>query len=118
MSLLDEYNETFELLDKVRAPDGMGGYTTTYTKSVEIEGALAPASETEIKTAEAMKESITHVFITNKYTELDYHDVLRRVEDGQTYRVTAIGDGIKTPGSSSLNLRKYALEKWELPMEV
>lgn len=118
MSLLDEYNESFFILDKVRVPDGLGGYTTTYTESVEIEGALAPASETEIKTAEAMKEKVTNVLITSKLNNLDYHDVLRRKEDGQIYRVTAAGAEIVTPGSSSLNLRKYALEAWELPAEV
>lgn len=117
MSLLDEYSESFVIMDKSRVSDGLGGYITTWTESVEIKGALAPASETEMKLADAKGLKITNVLVTSKDNALDYHDVLKRKSDGQIYRVTSIGKDVVTPGSSALNLRKIGLEVWEIPSE-
>jgi hypothetical protein len=117
MSLLDEYKETFVLMDKTRTSDGMGGYITVYVEGVTIEGAMALASDTDTKKAEAMKEVITNTLLVDKAIELDYHDVLKR-SDGSYYRVTMTGKDVVTPASSSLNLRKVGLEAWEIPTEV
>lgn len=116
MSLIDEYSDDYTILDKTTQSDGYGGYTTVWKDGATIKGAMALASDTEIKRADAMGEKITHTLLIDKNISLDYHAVLRR-SDGQLFRVTTSGDEY-TPNSSRLNKRKVSCEEWELPSEV
>ena len=98
MSLLDEYSDEY----------------TVINKAMVDKGALALASETEVKTAEAKGEKVTHTLLIDKSVSLDYHTVLRR-SDGKIFRTTSKGDEMYTPNSSRLNKRKITCEEWEIP---
>lgn len=114
MSLLDEYSDEYTVINKAMVDDGYGGYTTSWTDGAKIKGALALASETEVKTAEAKGEKVTHTLLIDKSVSLDYHTVLRR-SDGKIFRTTSKGDEMYTPNSSRLNKRKITCEEWEIP---
>lgn len=118
MSLLDEYSDEYIIQDKITQSDGYGGYIATYKDGATIKGALALASESEVKTAEARGEKVTHVMLIDKSISLDYHTVLKRKSDKKIFRVTAKGDESYTPSSSRLNKRKISCEEWEIPSEV
>ena len=116
MSLFDEYSDDFTIIDKTTEPDGYGGYNIVWKEGATFKGALAPASQSEVTVAGAMGEKTTHTLVTAKSIILDYHDVLKR-SDGVIFRVTNTDGGTYTPGSSSLDMRKYRLEQWSFPME-
>lgn len=118
MSLLNDYMEQFVILDKTTVDDGYGGYTTVWKAGATINGALAIANESDVVVAGAAGEKTTHTLLVSKGITLDYHDVLQRVADEKIFRVTRSGDEVYTPKSAGLNLRKVALESWELPSEV
>lgn len=112
--LLEEYSDDFLIMNKTTEDDGYGGYKIVWTEGATIRGALAPASQQEVTVADAMGEKTTHTLVIDKSLVLDYHDVIKRVRDGQYFRVTSSGGDTFTPANSSLDLRKVTLEKWEL----
>lgn len=117
MSLLDEYSDSYVILDRVTANDGYGGYTVDWKEGATIKGALAVASEQELKRADAAGEKVTHTMLIDKSVVLEYHTVLKRTTDNKIFRTTSRGDELYTPASSALNKRKINIEEWELPAE-
>ena len=117
MSLLDEYSDSYVIMDKVTADDGYGGYIEAWKEGATIKGALALASEQELKIADAAGLKVTHTMLIDKSIVLDYHTVLKRTTDKKIFRTTSIGDELYTPASSPLKKRKVNVEEWELPAE-
>ena len=116
MSLLNEYMETFAFMDKSHVSDGEGGYTITWTQSkATFTAALRFDSSVQAKRAQAEGVRDLYTNITQKSTEIDYNDVVKRLSDGTTYRVTTNGKDKKTPASAGLNMRAVSAELWEIP---
>lgn len=116
MSLLNEYMETFAFMDKSHVSDGEGGYTITWTQSkATFTAALRFDSSVQAKRAQAEGVRDLYTIITQKSTEIDFNDVVKRLSDGTTYRVTTNGKDKKTPASAGLNMRAVSAELWEIP---
>ena len=115
MSLLNDYMSTCTLIDKIRVPDGMGGYTVEWHDGAQIECAIRFDNSMQARVAEKQGVTSLYTIVTKKNINLQYHDVLRREEDGKIFRVTSDGDDNKTPPSASLNMREVSAEQWVLP---
>lgn len=116
MSLLNEYMETFAFMDKSHVSDGEGGYTVTWTQSeATFTAAIRFDSSVQAKRAQAEGVRDLYTIITKKSTEIDFNDVVKRLSDGTTYRVTTNGKDKKTPASAGLNMRAVSAELWEIP---
>lgn len=118
MSLLDLYYEDFVLLIHTYVDDGVGGYKSTYSDGITIGAAIR--EDQSMQSLVAQKQGVTSVYtlITPKSLNLQFHDVLRRVKDGQIFRVTSNGDDKTAPDSSALvafDGRAVTAEAWELP---
>lgn len=114
MSLLDEAMEKCVLMNKTTAPDGYGGYITTWADGAEFKAAIV--FDTSMQARVADKEGVTSLYTvtTKKALTLEYHDVFRRVSDGKVFRVTSDGDDKYTPASAGLNMRQVTAEEWSL----
>lgn len=117
MSLLNDYMSTCTLIDKIRVSDGMGGYTVKWQDGAQIECAIRFDNSMQARVAEKQGVTSLYTIVTKKNINLQYHDVLRREEDGKIFRVTSDGDDNKTPPSASLNMREVSAEQWVLPDE-
>lgn len=115
MSLLSEAFEKCTMLDKVTAPDGYGGYITTYRDGAEINCAIVLDSSIEARLAEQQGVTGVYTITTRKNINLQYHDVLRRESDGKIFRVTSDGDDKHTPRMATLNMRQVSAEEWRIP---
>ena len=115
MSLMDEYNAECVLLVKTRVDDPVGGYKTAWLDGVHFQAAWEYQSDPEITVAEQQGVSRTYRIYVDKTLDLDFHEVFRRTDIGQIYRVTNPGTDRKTPSFSTLNKRLIEVEKWELP---
>lgn len=115
MSLLDEYTVECVMLVKTITEDPVGGYKTDWVDGVAFPAAWEYQSAPEITVAE--QEGVARIYriYVDKTLNLDYHDALRRKDNGQIYRVTNPGTDRKTPSFSTLNKRLIEVEKWELP---
>ena len=115
MSLLDEYTVKCRILTKTITEDPVGGYKTEWTPGTCFQAAWEYESAPEITVAEQQGVSRTYRIYVDKTLSLDFHDVFRRKDNGQIYRVTNPGTDRKTPSFSLLNKRLIEVEKWELP---
>lgn len=114
MSLLTDFQEKCVLMEKRRVPDGRGGYIIEWEDGAEFEAAITYDTTVQGKIAQAqgVKDLIT--VTTSRALALDFHDVFRRVSDGQTFRVTSKGENNKTPPSAGLDMRQVSAEEYEL----
>lgn len=115
MSLLSEAMEKFCYVNKARIADGEGGYIVTWTDGAEF---IANARlDTSMQARRAQVEGVTSLYTitTRKYDTLEYHDVVKRLSDGQVFRVTSDGTDKKTPESATLDMRQVTAESWVIP---
>lgn len=116
MSLLNEYKEEFAFMDKSHIADGEGGYTVTWTQSeATFMAALRFDNSIQAKRAQAEGVKDIYTIITDRTIDLEHNDVVKRIEDGTTYRVSTSGKDNKTPNSAGLNMRAVSAERWDIP---
>ena len=115
MSLLDSMMERCRILNHVREDDPYGSYTETWTEGATFDATIIKNSTTEALIAE--KQGIDEIFtvVTKRAFLLDYHDVFKRVSDGQVFRVTSNGKDSEAPDASTVQIAKVTAEKWVIP---
>lgn len=113
MRLIDEYAKTFTPLIPTQESDGEGGSTTTYTEGTSITLYVRHDATIEEQIAEQDALTRTYTFLYDKGTDISYHEVLRRDEDGATFQVTSVSGEDYTPASSTLNLGYVTARRWE-----
>ena len=116
MYLLENSFEDVMLYEKVRRPDGDGGFFVEW-----VEGATFGAAITfddSLQGRRALAEGVKNVYtiITKKSAMLDFHDVIMRIADGKIFRITSDGDDNKTPKGATLDMRQVSAEEWSLPI--
>ena len=115
LSLIESMMEDFVFLNKVKVDDPVGGYKDDYQDGVTFKAAVIKNSTTEAQIAE--KQGITEIFtiVTDKSMVLEFHDVLRRVSDGEIFRVTSRTVDSQAPEASTVPIAKVSAERWVLP---
>jgi len=115
MSLLDQRMTPCVRLTETggATSDGLGGARPAWTEGERFPAALV-ADPTAVETAADRDRPVTHyTVLTPRAVALQFHDVLRRLSDGETFRV--ISEENHTPPSASLDLRSVKAERWEVP---
>lgn len=114
MSLIDKVMEDFILVDKKSQDDGYGGVEEVWVDGASVKGALVLNSSMQAKIAQ--KEGVNDVYTltTKKNVNLAFHQVIKRVSDGQIFRVTSNGNENKTPKTSKIDMRQVSCERWQL----
>lgn len=114
MTLYERMMEPFAFMEKVRVPDGEGGYTTTWTVGAEFSAHAAFDTSIEARTGAAAGVSSLYTVTAPKAVALEYHDVIKRISDGKIFRVTSDGDDVVTPSMSTMSFLQVTAEEWEL----
>lgn len=114
MSLYDEFMVPCVWLEKVREPDGEGGFLTNWVEGAEFNAAIV--FSTSIQARRADKEGVSSLYrvTTNKKVKLEYHDVFKRRNDGKIFRVTSDGDDVASPVFSEIDTTIVTAEEWKL----
>lgn len=116
MSLLDENKEDFVFINKTHIRDADGNPAVTWTESeVIFKAALRFDNSIQAKRAQAEGVEDLYTIITDKNIDLEYNDVVKRLKDGTTFRVTTSGKDNKTPASAGLNMRAVSAKVWVIP---
>lgn len=113
MSLLESAFEPFVIVEKRMASDGQGGTYVEYIDGITIDAAAVLDNSMEARTAQVQGVTSLYTITTRKNVNLQYHDAIRRVSDGKTFRITSDGDDKKTPPSATLNMRQVSAEEWK-----
>ena len=114
MSLLQDAMETCIFINKIKAPDGEGGFLVEWQDGGQFQAAVTFDNSLEARTAQKQGVSSVYTVTTPKNVELEYHDVFKRVRDGKIFRVTSDNDDIQTPKMASFKVRVASAEEFVL----
>ena len=114
MSLIDEAMTTVVLMEKTRQPDGEGGFITKWVDGVYFDAAITFDTSMESRIAERQGVTSRYTITTGKNAKLEYHDVIRRLNDGKVFRITSDGDDVQTPSMASFQFLQVTAEEWVL----
>ena len=115
MSMIEEMMTQCIMMDKVSVPDGLGGFNFIWQDGAEFKATVIKDSSPEMLIAEKQGITETYTIVTKSNVGLQYHDVFRRVEDGQIFRVTSNTVDSKAPAHSTVQIGKVTAEKWVIP---
>ena len=114
MRLFETMMEECAMMDKVTAPDGMGGTSRVWQEGAHFQAAIV--KNTTLQAILAEKQGVTELYQVTfpKGIQIDYHDVIKRVSDGAIFRVTSNVKGSETPGVATFQFGQVTAERWEL----
>ena len=110
--LIFDMMEEFRFMNRSVIDDIYGSTTEVWTEGARFDAAIIKNSTTEAQIAE--KQGIDEMFtvVVKQGTSLVFNDVIKRVSDGQKFRITSnIVDSV-APGASSVKIGKVTAEKW------
>ena len=107
--------EQCRILNHIREDDPYGSSVDYWADGATFDATIIKNSSPEVMVAE--KQGIAEIFtvVIRKGFQLDYHDVFRRLSDGQVFRVTSNVTDSKAPEASTIKIAKVTAEKWVLP---
>lgn len=115
MSLIESLKVECVLLERIRKPDGEGGFITTWKDGPQFMAVIVHNQSLQAQVAE--KQGVTSLYnvTVDKNVPLEFHDVFRRVSDGQIFRVTTDSKDVQTPKQASFSFAQVKAEEWRLP---
>lgn len=112
--LMNDFATECVLMQKARIPDGEGGWSTSWTDGPTFTAAITHDTTLNARVAESEGMMATYTVTTDKAMPLDFHDVFRRVSDGQYFRVTSDGTDKMTPQRATFAVSQVSAEEWTL----
>ena len=97
-----------------RTPDGSGGYVSTWKEGKSFQAAITRDTSTEARIAEAAGTVDVYTVTVSRSVHLKYHDVIKRVPDGKTFRITSDNVEKQTPLCTALDIAQSTAEAWRL----
>ena len=112
--LIDCMMESCVFMVKKTEPDGSGGTKTTWVEGEPLRAAITMDNSTEAQIAEAAGTVKTYTVSVSRSVSLKYHDVIKRLSDGKTFRITSDNADKKTPLCTALDIAQSSAEAWRL----
>lgn len=114
MSLIDCMMESCVFMVKKTEPDGSGGTKTVWSDGNPLRAAITLDTSTEAQIAEAAGTVNVYTVTVSRSVRLKYHDVIKRLSDGKTFRITSDSADKKTPVCTALDMAQATAEAWRL----
>lgn len=116
MSVLDDFARECVMMEKIRQPDGEGGWLPTeWTEGAKFSNYQALDTSMQARIAE--KQGVTSLYsvLVDKSVPIEYGDYFKDLATGLTYRVTSNPGEKQAPKSASFGLKYFTAERKELP---
>lgn len=115
MALFENFMKPCQMIDRKTVEDDQGGFRTEWTDGAKFNAAIIKDKELAARVAE--KEGVTAVYTvtTEPGARLKFHDVFKRLSDGQIFRVTTNAKDGETPEVASFAFEQVNAERWVLP---
>lgn len=98
-----------------RIPDGQGGYAVQWREAGRLRAALTAKRSAQGVSAEKRTVSEVYNVTTDVGAHLTSGDVLRRLSDGATFRVTSNYTYTSPPKCAGFSFERVTAERWDLP---
>lgn len=98
--MIDDVMVDLVIMDKVSEEDGMGGVENYWKEGARFKGAVSVDNSTEAQVAAKQQVTSFYTIVVKDNVVLDYKSVIKRVDDGQTFRITTDREDGKAPKNS------------------
>lgn len=98
-----------------RTPDGSGGNKTVWHDGEPLKAAIILDTSHEALIADAAGEVQTYTVSVSRAVHLKYHDIIKRLSDGKTFRIISDNADKQTPLCTALDIAQSTAEAWRLP---
>lgn len=115
MSLLSTNYEDFVRVSAVKQPDTEGGMTTVYTDGERFKACANEPTGGNTAIADTKNGNAIYKITTSRSNALVFHEIIKRVLDGKTFRIISNPDDDKTPKGAGLDIRIAKAEEWSVP---
>jgi len=116
MALYEYFMRDCVFVEKKHVPDGEGGLTTEWVPGTDtFRAAIIKDSSLQARVAEKEGVSSVYTVTTEKTVPLDFHDVIKRLDDGTIFRITTKSKDGDTPSVASFQFTQALAEEWSLP---
>ena len=116
MSMIEESMVPCVLMQRIRVPDGEGGFITTWTDGIQFNASITFNNSTLQKIADTQGNHSAYKITAPKNAKLDIHDVVKRLSDGKIFRVTSESVDVQTPARAGFGQYCQAnAENWVIP---
>lgn len=115
MSLIDAMMEACVFMNEATVDDGEGGHITQWSEGAHINVAIVNDTSLNAKIAEKEGITSTYTLTTRKEDALKPYQVIKRLSDGQIFRITSDSREKTSPIVSTLDIAQCSAEKWSLP---
>ena len=102
------------LMEKTREPDGAGGFLTSWTEGAPFKAAITLDTTMQARVAEKEGVSSVYTITTSRSVKLDFHDAIKRLEDGKIFRITSNQKDKMSPAFCGLDMAQATAEGWSL----
>ena len=114
-SLLDGMMEDFvRMVSADDSADGLGGHGGTWVEGEGFRGFLREDRVGGTQEAQKVTEAPRFLLVTPWAVELGFHEIVRRVSDGTTYRMLSDTRNKKAPAVSAIHIAAATCERWEI----
>lgn len=98
-------------MDKVHVPDGMGGWEEEWADGATFKAAIHKDSTLQARIAEKQGVNELYTITVFRDNNLQFHDVIKRLSDGKTFRVTSNMTDNTSPVFSGINFGQVTAEE-------
>lgn len=114
--MIQDFYENLRLMERRTTSDGMGGFIESFVDGAEFQGAITTSNTIESRVAE--KQGVTSLYIITVplNVPIRYNDIVKRVVNNETFRVTSRPEDMTTPKVSNLEFKQVTAELFKLPI--
>lgn len=112
--MMESNKHQFCFVEKRKVADPEGGFIDSWEDGAVFDIYVSHDSTIQAQVAESERTASTYTFLIPQGINLAFPDVVRRLSDRQTFRITTPSSESQTPQTSMLNLSMVKAEKWEL----
>lgn len=103
------------MLNRSIVSDGEGGYISQWTDGAAFSCAIVRDDSSVAMVAQTQGINNLYTITVDKGMPLEFHDVFRRLSDGQVFRVTSNADDKQAPARASMQIAQVTAEEWRIP---
>lgn len=104
----------FCFMERQHTPDGEGGSVTSWTEGMQFSAAVRHDTTILAQQAEGQGTASTYTFLVPIGIVLSFPDVVKRLDDGETFQITSDSRDQKTPAFSGMGMSAVTARKWRL----
>lgn len=112
MNLLESMMTPCRMMDRITTDDPYGGTISRWVPGASLQALIRKDSSSEVLIAEKNGMTELYTVVIHKPLRLRQNDVIMRVSDNETFRITSDSLDWDAPEAATVKIAKATAERW------